>query len=401
MSANVQRRTSVWVAAATLLFCTCQLISTGCGDPTFAESLFAQHSIEDSGGTLECVLQPVSKNDSVVGVRTYVRNVSSTTVRLLRWDTPWDADGDGDAFHVVDIESGEEIRHRSPAVRLGLLPPESAYLPLEPGESISTVSPLMRDYPVGARRARVSLRTHRWHLRTMEHQRDRLANANCGHLTVVGEAQSGAVGVQRSALSPHPDCTPAQQADFRRTIHAAKRIVRHVLRMNNDVNDRPSEALERLNQRWFGVVTPSNTASGLTDTWRRIASSDATVRCGGHGCSGALGVVADYWLFGGKKLRLCPSLVSYPVTSVKGKSKAGTLIHELAHYEGSPFGTIQDWQNPGCDRPESRCYGYDNCLYLASCHLCARRNADSYKYFAMEAHRDTVFAAILPSTLAH
>jgi hypothetical protein len=375
-----------WVRAATLSGASFLLpVSAGCGSGGGSDSAPSeQHAkptniITSSGPDgymrdygLSCTSR-VSGDDLVVKVQ----NDTANDVRIFGWNTPWDKNAD--AFRVVNPNTLEVIDYTGPI--LNRERDETSDIVVPAYGDATGIYPIAKWYPVrDGDVVDIALASSTFEL-TINGQVVNVAH-DCGSAHLHRQTTESGESTQ-ALLEPYPSCTETQKAEINRAIDGAMRAVTLATRAFDDGNSVARD-------RWFGNQSLSPRAA-----YSRMLVEDELVRCGSDGspCSDHLGVVMDY--FFDNKLYLCAPVWSKPYASTEGwEQQVGVLVHELAHLVDQPDGSIEDFQNPNCsyrvDCPfydlscDPKCYGVPDSLYLASCPDCAQRNADNYKYFAMQ-----------------
>lgn len=367
------------------IFAMALLQFTGCQAPldhidSSGESLSVK-SVGDPSA-LGCRMELAEAGLGGVVVRTTFRNDTAEPIRFLSWGTPWDELAD--AFEILDSSTQDPLEQVEPTWRMGIVPPDSAYIELGPGKSVSSLYSVSENYPVSGKGAVVMMRAEG--VTGVADGVEYEYMPDCGAIEL--SPSDSPVGTTAQALSVHSNCSSSQKEKIRGVIKMANNVTAGALRMSIQGWSSPaSPAIKSMNKRWFGVTTPSNTGDGLGWAWFDIATSDATVRCGGDACDSSVnGKVVDVVV--ADRLYLCPAAWKMPIFAMNSRSVVETLIHETAHYEDSTFGDIVDWNNPSCSfNGGNKCYDYPNSLHLAThCFLCARRNTDNYVGFAVEAY---------------
>jgi hypothetical protein len=341
---------------------------------------------------LQCGLEPVWESADGIAVRATLTNNSDKSMRFLSWGTPWDELSD--AFKILDTHTQEQIARFDPAWRVAAIAPEDAYIEVGAGNVAEVVFALSRHYSVMGRDFAVAMRQP---LRLASTDGTVQFAVDCGQVEVDDRDSNTDLGLASAPLSVHEDCSAATQAKIGRVIQQAQNVTGIALRTTLAARSGSSTpALEYLNQRWFGTATPSSNAGSLSIAFERIASSGAVVRCGGDPCNGQLGVVRDFWARD-DRLYLCSPLWDNAFLGMDSYSQVEVLIHEVAHYEDSPFGNIVDWSDPVCEWGDGHeCYEYPNALELASSNwVGAVRNAENYAGFAVEAYMLPLLVSVI------
>jgi hypothetical protein len=310
-------------------------------------------------------------------LRVSLKNNSGSEVRLFGWGTPWDTYGD--VLHVRDSQTREDVAYKGP--KLNRLRDETSDLVVPPRDQITANYPVSTWYPTTqAQHYDVFLKAKTFEI-SIDGRAMHVAH-RCG--TVMLEVPADRPGeITQSLLQPYPSCSAEQQAQIQPIIDESVRAATLALEDFDNGNSYPRT-------RWFGsqAISPRS-------AYERMLSEDEYVRCGSDGkpCEGNLGVVVDY--FFDEKLYLCAPVFGTTFASLEEHNQqVGTLVHELAHLVDQSTDSIVDFQNPSCnwidpENPEDTpyCYGFADSIDLAThCLDCARRNAENYQYFAMQAY---------------
>lgn len=350
----------------------------GCsqGDDTGPEppTLEAQEPVQGDGRFADLGLS-CSLSVSGPKVTMSISNKGQSDVRVFAWDTPWDQQSD--ALNVVAAKNGAKAKYIGP--HLNRIQDERSFVLVPAHGNLQTEYSLSGFYELGEDRA-FTIGLQKATLGVSSPGDSRLLELvhECGVVVLARDDGGESVGsVSDALLSPYPDCTASQKAQIQRTIDGAMVAVRAAIAEYDRGNAQPI-------RRFFG-----NQSSNPKAGYQRMLAEDELVRCGGSPCGGNLGVVMDY--FFDEKLYLCPAVWSGPFASVEERHQhVGVLVHELAHLVDQPAGNIPDFENPSCvtlpGAPANTCYGFANAVQLAThCTDCAQRNADNYKFFAMQA----------------
>jgi hypothetical protein len=373
------------LGAATLAL----LLATGCGEGAAAapslrddpQLTLAEPSFATPDGTLEDYGLSCRAEISNGQFHVHVQNDSAEEVDFLGWGTPWDKYSD--VLRVRSLATGHEVEYRGPELNRRMN--EDSYIRIRPHENVEAGYAVNTWYPTGEA-VQIALRRNTFRLKIGG--RELSVAHHCG--SGVLEAGSADVGqVTEALLEPYPTCTTTQKAQINNAIDGAMRAASLAVQDYENANVHPILT-------WFG-----SWSLGPWEAYARMLTEDELVRCGSQGkpCTGNLGVVVDY--FFDEKLYMCAPVWNAPFASLmEWNQQVGVLIHELAHFVDQPAGNIVDWDNPNCtyqpDPDEQpKCYGWEDSLYLATCTRCAQRNADNYKFFAMQAFmRAPLFAAV-------
>jgi hypothetical protein len=306
-----------------------------------------------------------------------ISNQGQSDVRVFAWDTPWDQHSD--ALSVVASGTGAKARYIGP--QLTRIEDERSFVTVPAHGNLQTEYTLSGFYELGdGKEFTVGLQRSTLGVSAQGDPRLLQLEHGCGVVTLARDDESSgeSVGsVSDALLSPYPGCTTAEKARIQKVIDGAMVAARAAI----GEYDRGNAYTIK---RFFG-----NQSSNPKVGFQRMLAEDELVRCGGSPCSGNLGVVVDY--FFDEKLYLCPGVFSGPFASVEGwNQQVGVLVHELAHLVDQPAGNIPDFENPSCVTVDPNyphmCYGFANAVQLAThCTDCAQRNADNYKFFAMQA----------------
>lgn len=174
------------------------------------------------------------------------------------------------------------------------------------------------------------------------------------------------------AMARMPGCTKEQEATIKTAISDAKRLV-----VTAAANVRDDEIFER----WFGKYSPAaeeKVRATLKSIARGIRSGAVTARCARvspQDCD--VGTYAYVFRDEEYVLNICPAFFRQPFMSFlrpgtersDNGSKAGTIVHEISHFE-----VIAS--------TEDHCYSRSECSDMAiRSPARAIENADSYQYF--------------------
>lgn len=341
-------------------------------------------SFEDFG--LDCKMNTIEGDDGVY-VNMSIQNNSTVDVQLLKWETVWDEYSQ--VFEATNTEGKLKYWGYS---AFGRTISEDDYIPLPAGSEVNEEYSLdehflvetVDDYQIVLRSPYMTFNVDGKILNL---------NHNCGSgLVNLQPSVTSDARINMAALYPHEDCNANQKSQFREAFeisHIAARIAYYGYTQSNT----------GMFRKWFGAYGENkfNTVKGqvhdiLFDKW------DYEVRCGGDICgSGDLGVtehrVTD-------RIYLCPAWYSKPVTSMAGRSRVATVVHEQSHVnDGSGlWGTDDIKDNGSCS---GICYGIDNSLNLAatdptctsgSIDCKAIRNASNYGFYVVDAYLATISA---------
>jgi hypothetical protein len=305
-------------------------------------------------------------------LETTITNRSAVDVEVFAWDTVWDQYGD--ALKIRTEASDRDLPFVAPVLRRGK-PGPLAYRKINAGSTIEGSYDFHTLYELEqGRELVISLKSPTLSV-SIGGKPLRLVHG-CNAVTVPKAEQSEEFGSIGQAFHVHPDCTATQKQLINRVIDGALRA--------SDAAKRDHSINAFTKGRWFGSLSsdPQSTYSWIS------ADPSEEVRCGGEPCeSGILGAVTSYTF--DTRIYLCGALWDNPYINMTSYSQVEVLVHELSHYVGSPEGDIVDWDNPGClypPWPGNKCYEYDNARWLADdCPGCARRNAENYAAFAINA----------------
>lgn len=302
-------------------------------------------SLTAQADPLELSLEPGSVEGTV---QVSITNTGSTTLSVLRWDTPFEEILSSDVFHVERPLKGWPLMER--AVYVGrevkrAEPGEDQYLVLEPGTTISQSVELNDYYRIDKADTRIVRFAGPVHYSELNpifakgtDRRNLVASTLTTTLTsalssAVLESNSVQVNVapqlSSRVLTPaYNDCSAQEQTD----IVAAARLAENYV--STAIADLQSLAVDERSDSpryttWFGAATEvrfSRVLSNFVAIGDALEEEQIRFDCG---CS-ENGVYAYVYSSRPYDIFLCPA---FRAASPGGTdSRAGTIIHELSHF---------------------------------------------------------------------
>lgn len=362
MSLNPRGRLNWWMGAvaSVSLLGACGAPDERTGDALESNEPAVQDAASgDVAVKLSVEKSALAASDSVL-VSVTMTNVSSRTVRVLKWHTPVDGLKE-DLFKVTADGVAAEYngRHYKWAT-----PEATDYLHLAPGESVSRTVDLASIYDL-SKTATYSIRFDSAGHHDATHDgvsqmvSDSLSVSIEGRPFVHPEAAPGTVTAQ--ALST-ANCSSSRTTSVTTAFNSAKTYANGAL--SYLTNTTPGNTSRY--RTWFGTYSSTgwNTAkSHFTSIKSAFDTRSVIVDCG---CSDS----AYAYVYKNQPYRIyvCNAFWSAPNTGTD--SRAGTLVHEMSH-----FTVVAD--------TDDHAYGQSTCKSLAtSSPTRALDNADSHEYFA-------------------
>jgi peptidyl-Lys metalloendopeptidase len=301
------------------------------------------------------VPQPVLRGDVDVSVEVSVTNVSRGPVTLLRWQLPGD-DLEGALFRITD-ENGRPVRYVGPLIKRGA--PEAAdHVRLQPGETLNFPVELTATYDL-SRNGRYAIeylgRAGRAGVPTLQ--------SDPAYVWLEGRsAKTASVAPLPAAKSLSTlKCSATQQGQIATAVTDATTYAAGAQSYLG------SKAQGARYTTWFGTydATRYATVTAHFDAIKAAFDTAAiTVDCS---CKKP-NVYAFVYPDKPYVITVCGAF--WKATATGTDSKAGTLIHEMSHFNA--VASTDDWA-----------YGQTNAKALAiSDPTKAIDNADSHEYFA-------------------
>lgn len=291
-----------------------------------------------------------------VQVTVTLTNVSGHAVRLLKWNTPVDGIDD-DVFTVT--RDGAEVayigRHYKRAA-----PQAGDFVTLTAGESLTRTVSLAGHYDLsqtGSYTLRYAEETHQG---VSQFRSNSVTLRIEGRPNIIPEAQGERI-VSAFSLST-ASCTSSQASSISTAFNSAKTYASGAL--SYLTNTTPGNTSRY--KTWFGTYTSSgwSTAKSHYTSINSAFNNQAVV----VDCSCTSSAYAYVYPTQPYRIYVCNAFWSAPNTGTD--SKAGTLIHEMSHF--NVVAATDDWA-----------YGQSACKSLATSNPSrALDNADSHEYFA-------------------
>jgi peptidyl-Lys metalloendopeptidase len=335
----------------------------GCVASVAAEGLVSENS--DCALSARGLKSRVSVFDERLGkdqdlsVRWTVRNDGTKTAWLPRWQVP-STELEEDLFQVSI--GGEEVRYVGKKVKRAA-PIPTDFVPIAPGAELSATVKLSSFYEMGQAGEYV-----------IQHAADALA-AFGGSSVAIPTLLSEPVAtlrtepntpVVRQEIAPlaaglsYVNCTSSQKTSVASALSQADTYA------SNAASYLTAGTVGSRYTTWFGAYTSSRYSTARTHYTAirsAIETKNITVDCGCTDSSFAYVYPNQPYI-----IHVCSAFKSAPISGTD--SKAGTLIHELSH-----FNVVAS--------TDDRAYGQSACMSLAkSSPSNALDNADSHEYFA-------------------
>jgi len=313
-------------------------------------------------------------------LRVSITNTKSEPLTMLLWNTPFDDMSQlfrGDIFNVAHSTLGVVAEYSGIVLKRVLTLQD--FVTLNPGQTISTVLDLNNGYnfPV-AGEYKVTLNTF---ARIVRDNDVTVLNSEFLRSLDVTPLHSGSVVVQIDQASPPlvfelpvnvstgtPSYKSCSSTDQSRASTA-----------NSNAGTMLSGAISNINkgctaayQTWFGACNSgrqSTVSTTLSKTASLRANSPYVIDCSQSGCPANTYAYVYPSDTTSHTVHLCSAWWSAPTGTCRYDSAAGTLIHELTHF--NDVGATKDYA-----------YGQTACKNLAQSNPSnAVYNADSYEYF--------------------
>ncbi|MBZ4416209.1 M35 family metallo-endopeptidase [Myxococcus sp. RHSTA-1-4] len=362
MSLNLRGRLNWWMGA---LASVSLLGACGAPDERAEDALESNEAVRDAVAGDVAVKLSVGKSamaarDNVL-VTVTMTNVSSRTVRVLKWHTPVDGLKE-DLFKVTADGVAAEYngRHYKWAT-----PQATDYLNLAPGESVSSKVDLASVYDF-SKTATYDIRFDSAGHHDATH--DGVSQLSSGSVSVFvegrpfvhPEAEAAPGTVTAMALST-ANCSSTRVTSVTTAFNSAKTYANNAVTY---LSGTPS-ATSRFTT-WFGTYSSTNwntIKTHFTSIKSAFDTKSVIVDCG---CSDS--AYAYVYKNSPYRIYVCNAFWSAPNTGTD--SRAGTLIHEMSHF--TVVADTDDWA-----------YGQSAAKSLATSNPTrARDNADSHEYFA-------------------
>ncbi len=310
---------------------------------------------------------PVVQGDADVPVQVSITNTSRRAVLLPKWQLPSD-DMQMPLFRITR-EDGSLVRYTGRIVKRAA-PRAADMVVLQPGETMNFQVELTAVYDLS--------RDGRYTIEYIGHGRHgeavaAMASAAPAHLWLSGRSGLGAetetmaqasaerVRPQAGSISFTGNCTSTQRTTLTNAVNAARNYANESAAYLN----RTPSATQRY-VKWFGAFSTSRwgTARSHFDSIQSAMNNAALTL----DCSCREGAYAYVYPNQPYKIYLCNAFWSAPMTGTD--SKAGTLIHEMSHF--NVVAGTDDWA-----------YGQSAAARLAQTNPTrALDNADNHEYFA-------------------
>jgi peptidyl-Lys metalloendopeptidase len=335
-----------------------------CGAPAdSAEELAAEQSAVsgDIAVSLSASKSTLGASDDVAVTVTFT-NVSSEPVRLLNWVIPSEGIQEG-LFEVT--RNGEPVEYIGPHIKR-VAPGAEDFITLAPGQSVSGTAPVSGLYDLsesGSYTVRFAAELDQHHTAlTKAAQLD----SSLLNLWIEGRA-SGQPEIQAqgtvsaAGLSFSGACTSTEQSSITTAVSNAATYSNNASSYLNGISSGTTRYTT-----WFGAYSSTNLStarSHFTNIKNAFASAAIVVDCSCNQSYYAYVYPASPY-----KIYVCNAFWSAPMTGTD--SKAGTLVHEMSH-----FNVVA--------ATDDHAYGQSSCKSLASSNPTrALDNADSHEYFA-------------------
>jgi peptidyl-Lys metalloendopeptidase len=354
MSLNPRGRLNWWIGAVASVSL---LSACGAPDERAGDALESNETVQDAVAGDVAVKLSVEKSamaarDNVL-VSVTMTNVSSRTVRLLKWNTPVDGLKE-DLFKVTadGVQAEYNGRHYKWAA-----PQATDYLQLAPGESVSSKVDLSAIYDF-SKTANYDISFGASHDGVSEMASNSVSVFVEGRAFVSPEAAPGTVTAQSVSTA---NCTSSRTTSISTAFSSAQSYANGAV---SYLGGTPS-ATSRFTT-WFGTYSSTNWNTIKTHYTAIKSAFDTKSVIVDCGCSDS----AYAYVYKNQPYRIyvCNAFWSAPNTGTD--SRAGTLIHEMSHF--TVVADTDDWA-----------YGQTAAKNLAKSNPTnARDNADSHEYFA-------------------
>jgi peptidyl-Lys metalloendopeptidase len=338
-----------------------------------ADGLAATLSLEASGVDVQSAADDVA-------LRFTLANTSAQTVRIAKWHTPLTGDLYGPIFSVK--RDGRAVEYVGKVYKLLATPLTGDYIALRPGASVSRVIELSEFYDMTAggtyevqyqvelgfgaapNSARATA-TMTARLASNAVTFERAGDAAPAATSAGPEASTDADFTIQAVAPGFRSCSSSRQTALRSALPAAENYAKssRSFLQNLPTSQRASNARYKT---WFGAYTASR-YSAVQRNFNQLASALSTKKVNFH-CDCTESAYAYVFANDPYNIHLCNAFWSAP--NVGRDSKAGTIVHELSHFN-VVAGT------------DDNAYGHTACKSLARSNPgAATRNADSHEYFA-------------------
>ncbi len=335
-----------------------------CGAPAEGEdgSVIQDQATGDVTVSLSVAKASLSAREDVSVAVTFT-NTSSQPVQLLKFYVP-DGHLKEGLFEVT--RNGEPVEYIGPEIKRAA-PTAQDYITLAPGESLTGSAPVSGMYDL----SESGSYTIRYAARSLDQHSALLSKAaqldsNLVNLWIEGR-ESGQPELQAQgtvsgqALSYSGACTTTEQSSISSALTSARTYANNASTYLNGISSGTTRYTT-----WFGAFSSTNLTTArnhFTSIKNALANAAIVVDCSCNDSYYAYVYPASPY-----KIYVCNAFWSAPSTGTD--SKAGTLVHEMSHF--NVVAATDDWA-----------YGQSAAKSLASSNPTrALDNADSHEYFA-------------------
>ena len=299
-----------------------------------------------------------------------LKNTASDPERFLQYNTPFDSGVFASILKVTD-RVGKEAKYIGKVGKRVFPPPESSYLTLESGESISAVINIHELYHVHEEGV------YRISGRVPEGTRAEIGESAMQYL----EKSAETVKESKAALgNSFSECSTEEQTTVEKSRVSAEQYTYESSKCLDE------NTCDFLSAKWFSATNSVNGdnydhAKGIF-TKLKPALASVNIECNNEDCRPNTFAFV-YPKDENQIIYLCPVFWSTSDPSERPQ----TLIHEYSHFD--VIGSTLDYR-----------YGTTECLNLAATNSTeAVRNADNIGYFAIDVGESGDFTASIPDSM--